>query len=78
MIQELDRVVLTTDLTMHGLRAGDVGTVVFDHNGKGYEVEFMTLTGETLAVATVTAEQVRAVLPSEISHAREIEVALSH
>jgi hypothetical protein len=33
MIQERDRVVLQTDIPAHGLRAGDVGTVVMVHQG---------------------------------------------
>ena len=54
MIDELDEVVLTCDLPDHGLAAGDIGTVVLVHDeGKGYEVEFMTLDGETIAVATL-------------------------
>jgi len=48
-------------------------TVVLVHDeGKGYEVEFMTLDGETIAVATLRAEQVRAVQHDEIAHARSI------
>ena len=49
--QELQRVVLTTDLPEHGLAEGDVGTVVDVYaGGEGYEVEFVTLTGETVGV----------------------------
>ena len=60
MIEELGTVVFTTDLPRHGLRAGDLGTVVMVHEaGAGYGVEFSTLGGETVAVATLTAEQVR-------------------
>jgi hypothetical protein len=48
-------------------------TVVLMHDeGKGYEVEFITLDGETIAVATLRAEQVRPVQHDEISHARSI------
>jgi hypothetical protein len=66
--------VLTCDLPDHGLAAGDIGTVVLVHDdGKGYEVEFMTLDGETIAVATLRAEQVGAVQHDEIAHARSIE-----
>lgn len=73
MIDELDEVVLTCDLPDHGLTAGDIGTVVLMHDeGKGYEVEFMTLDGETIAVATLRAEQVRTVQHDEIAHARSI------
>jgi hypothetical protein len=52
-IHEHDCVVLTADLPADGLEAGDVGTVVHIHRGgEAYEVEFMTLAGNTLAVAT--------------------------
>jgi hypothetical protein len=52
-INEHDCVVLTADLPADGLEAGDVGTVVHIHrDGEAYEVEFMTLAGNTLAVAT--------------------------
>ena len=73
MIDELDEVVLKCDLPDHGLTVGDIGTVVLMHDeGKGYEVEFMMLDGETIAVATLRAEQVRAVQHDEIAHARSI------
>lgn len=73
MVDELDEVVLTCDLPDHGLAAGDIGTVVLVHDeGKGYEVEFMTLDGETIAVATLRAAQVRPVQHDEIAHARSI------
>ena len=73
VINELDEVVLTCDLPDLGLTAGDIGTVVLVHGeGKGFEVEFMTLDGETLAVATLRADQVRAVQHDEIAHARPI------
>ncbi len=72
MIRELDTVVLAVDLPHHGLVAGDVGTVVLVHRGsEGYEVEFTTLDGETIAVVTLPAEQVRAAQPREILHARK-------
>jgi len=73
VIDELDIAVLTCDLPEHGLAAGDIGTVVLVHDeGKGYEVEFMTLDGKTIAVATLRAEQVRAAQDDEIAHARSI------
>ena len=54
MIKELDLVVLKRDVPDSRLKAGDVGTVVLEHaGGRGMEIEFMTLTGETLAVLTV-------------------------
>lgn len=73
MIQELDRVVLTRPLPDLGLDAGDVGTVVLVHvGGQGYEVEFVTLQGETYAVTTVTADDVRPIDRNEIAHARAL------
>jgi hypothetical protein len=57
-----DSVVLTVDLPNERLAAGDIGTVVHAHRGgEGYEVEFMTLHGQTVAVSTLIAAQVRPV-----------------
>ncbi|HLF24818.1 MAG TPA: DUF4926 domain-containing protein [Anaerolineae bacterium] len=76
MIQELDSVVLTTDLPEHGLKSGDIGTVVLVHRDEaGYEVEFVTLDGETVAVVSVSADRVRSVGEKEIAHARTLEYA---
>jgi hypothetical protein len=73
MIRELDSVVLASDLGEHGLKAGDVGTVVLVHrDAAGYEVEFVTLDGETITVATLLPSQVRAVGRREIPHARAL------
>ena len=73
MIKELDPVVLTKGLPEHGLQAGDVGWVVMIHaGGAGYEIEFVTLTGETVSVVTVPAETVRPVRAKEIAHARRV------
>jgi hypothetical protein len=60
MLKELDPLVLTKPLPQRGLQAGDVGWVVMVHDeGAGYEVEFVTLGGETVSVVTVPAEGVR-------------------
>jgi hypothetical protein len=73
MIADLDIVVLRRDLPEKKLKAGDVGTVVLTHdNGAGYEVEFTTLTGDTIAVVTVSAGDLRGVAPDEIAHARRV------
>jgi len=70
-IKELDTVVLEEDCPAHGLSKGDIGTVVLTHKGgAGYEVEFVTLQGETVAVVTLTAAHVRPVRRREIAHAR--------
>lgn len=76
MIREHDSVVLAADLPEHGLERGDIGTVVLIHRGEaGYEVEFMTLEGETVAVVSLRASQVRAITPGEIAHARPLQTA---
>ena len=76
MIREHDCVVLTQDLPGAGLKAGDVGAIVHVHgSGEAYEVEFVTLTGETVAVATATGAQIRPISNLDISHARELRTA---
>jgi ATP-dependent exoDNAse (exonuclease V) alpha subunit len=73
MIQELDRVVLTIDLPNQDLKQGDIGTVVLIHrHRKGYEVEFVTLTGETVAVVSLQPNQLRPIGHREIAQARVI------
>ncbi len=76
MIKEHARVVLTSAVPAEGLEAGDVGTVVHLYrDGLAYEVEFTTLEGNTAAVVTVEASQVRPVRKREITHARELQAA---
>jgi len=41
-------------------------------DGAGFEVEFVTLAGETVTVVTVPASAVRPVAPKEIGHARAV------
>ena len=73
MIRELDDVILECDLPDRGLARGDVGAVVLVHQGgEGYEVEFTTLNGETVAVVTLAASQVREGGRAEIAHARDL------
>jgi hypothetical protein len=73
MMTEHDTAVLTEDLPEHGLVRGDIGTVVLVHDRPGYEVEFMTLDGETLAVVSLTPQQVRPVRRREIAQARAVQ-----
>lgn len=72
-IKEHDRVVLTVDLPSEKLRLGDVGTVVHVYeNGAAFEVEFVALDGETVAIVTVNSSQIRPVFHREITHARSV------
>jgi len=71
--KELDDVVLTCDLPAHGLERGDIGTVLLvQQASNGYEVEFSTLDGESIAIVTLTAIQFRPCKPREIAHVREL------
>lgn len=71
MIEAREKVVLTRDLPDEDLVNGDSGTVIHVYGGgKGYEVEFFSLGGSTLATATVRAEDIRVVSQEDITHAR--------
>lgn len=71
MVREHDQIVLTTSLPDLGLEVGDVGVVAHVHGrGDAFEVEFLTLEGETAAVATLSRGQVRSVRKGEIPQAR--------
>ena len=73
MIRDLDTVALKTALPKYGLKSGDLGSVVMVHEGKsGYEVEFSTLKGKTLAVVSLKPSQIRAIGKREIAHARPV------
>ena len=78
MINEHDCVVLTQDVPGASLEAGDIGTVVHVHaDGAAYEVEFMTLAGETLAVVTLRPAQVRPIQPGDVARVRELSATQS-
>ena len=62
MIKEHDRVVLKESIPAQGLKTRDVGTVIHIYKkGEAFEVEFLTLHGETVAITTLEASQVRPV-----------------
>lgn len=72
MMQELESVVLTRAVPENGLAEGDVGTIVHRYgNGKGYEVEFVTGEGRTVAVLTLPAKDLRHLRDHEILHVRQ-------
>jgi hypothetical protein len=76
MIKELDCVALTVNLPDYGLVAGDVGAVVHVYPGMhSYQVEFATFDGRTVAVAKVSASEIRPLGEKEIHHARAFEPA---
>lgn len=77
MIKELDTVVLTHDIKEYGLTEGDIGAVVHGYgDNNAFEVEFVTAEGRTIAVLTLTTNDVRLMKNREILHAREIAQAV--
>ena len=74
MFIEHKQIVLVDDIPAKSLKAGDVGTIVHIHpEGKALVVEFMTLDGDTMAIATVLPSQARPVTSQDITHARMVE-----
>ena len=55
----LECVVLAHDITGHGLRAGDLGTVVMIYPENGMEVEFVRGSGANQASLTLTDKDIR-------------------
>ncbi len=71
-MNEFDLVVLQEDVADGRLKTGDVGTILTVYNeGKAFEVEFVTLTGEPVAIETLLAHQIRPVRPSEVLSVRD-------
>ena len=80
MFKEHEQIVLTADVAGdegEELKPGDVGTVVHVHPGNAAAVvEFMSLDGDTAAIATVLPSQARRVTGADITHARTVPAAL--
>ena len=76
MFKEHEQIVLTAGVVGdegEDLRPGDVGTVVHSHaGGEAFVVEFMSLSGDTVAIATVLPWQALSVKDSDLTHARTI------
>ena len=71
-MNEFDLVVLQDNTTNERLKVGDVGTILTVYNdGKAFEVEFVTLTGESVAVETLLPHQIRTVRASEVMAVRD-------
>jgi len=69
---ELDTVVLVRDIPEHGLRSGDLGAVVHVHPPDGLEVEFVTASGRTTALATLKTTDVRPISDSDLVAVRSV------
>jgi Domain of unknown function (DUF4926) len=70
MINELDLVALKRPQPDHRLELGAVGTVVMVHDG-GYTLEFVAFDGDTVAIVTVPADDVRPLRPGELAYVHE-------
>ena len=76
MIKELDCVALAAVLPDYGLAVDDVGAVVHGfEGGRSYQVEFTTFDGRTVAVAKLSADQIRPLGNKEIHHSRALQPA---
>ncbi len=69
--QLLDTVVLTRDLPEHGLKRGDLGAVVEVYERDGLEVEFVTASGQTGALVTLTSMDLRPVFDTDLVSVRQ-------
>ena len=67
---------LSRDLPEYDLNSGDIGAVVHRYaKGSAYEVEFVTGEGQTIAVITLDAKDVRPMHANEILHVRGLKAA---
>lgn len=68
----LDTVVLDKDLPQHGLRRGDLGAIVYLHDADAMDVEFVTASGKTQALVTLSSRDVRSVHDSDLVAVRSV------
>lgn len=78
MFKGHELVVLTAEVAGdegESLESSDVGVVErVQTGGDAYVVEFLTLDGDTAAIATVLPSQARPVTSKDITHARHVEI----
>ena len=71
---------LTTDVfgdEGEELKSGDVGTIIHIHpNEEAFVVEFISLNGDTVVIATVLPSQARPVTNVDLTHARTFPVTV--
>ncbi len=68
--RRLDVVALERDLPASGLERGDLGAVVESYKPAGLEVEFVTASGRTEALVTLTSADVRPVVENDLVSVR--------
>ena len=76
MFKEHEQIVLAADVfgdEREKLKPGDVGTIIHIHpDEEALVVEFMSLNGDTVAIATVLPSQARPVTNADLTHARTV------
>jgi hypothetical protein len=70
--RNLDVVVLKEDLPSHGLKRGDLGTIVEVYSPDAVEIEFVTASGRTQALVTLTPSAVRDVGDNDLVAVRPV------
>jgi len=70
--RELDTVVLDRDLPEHDLRRGDLGAIVHRHGPDAYEVEFVRASGQTQAVISLQAADIRSLQDGDLPAVRAV------
>ena len=68
--QNLDVVVLERDLPAHGLKRGDLGAVVEQVDADAYMVKFVTNSGRTQTLVTLTTKNLRTVSNDDLLSVR--------
>ena len=58
-VKELMPIVLRRDMPEYGLKRGDVGTIVLTYGSGAIEAEFVRMSGNTQAVATLESTDFR-------------------
>ena len=80
MFKEHEQIVLTAEVLGDGgeaLKPGDVGTLIHIHpDEEAAVVEFLSLDGGTVALATVLPSQMRPVTGADLTHARTVTMAV--
>ena len=80
MFKEHEQIVLTAEVLGdegEALKPGDVGTLIHIHpDEEAAVVEFLSLDGGTVALATVLPSQMRPVTGADLTHARTVTMAV--
>ena len=80
MFKEHEQIVLTAEVLGdegEALKPGDVGTLIHIHSDEeAAVVEFLSLDGGTVALATVLPSQMRPVTGADLTHARTVTMAV--